>query len=238
MEALIDQYIYIFGSPKTILTDQGTNFLSELMDQFEKALRIKHVKNTALHPQANGNIERMHSTLNNSMKTSIAENQNDWDENLKYVTIINSTINQTTGFTPFELTFGRMPNIPFEIENSPNLTYQDLTRKWKRKYEENIRKTKERVQIELEKTKKRLYEGIVRTHPLYKPGNLVKILNNTKQYKLEQSWKGPYEVIDYLDNNNLCIRNKNKILKVHIDQWMPYFSDKDPSTSNSGDSQL
>ena len=86
MEALIHQYIYIFGSPKTILTDQGTNFLSELMDQFEKALRIKHVKTTAFHPQANGNIKRMHSTLNNLIKSSTAENQNDWDENLKYVT--------------------------------------------------------------------------------------------------------------------------------------------------------
>ena len=53
------------------------------MDQFEKTLRIKHVKITAFHPQANGNIERMHSTLNNLIKTSIAENQNDWDENLK-----------------------------------------------------------------------------------------------------------------------------------------------------------
>ena len=47
------------------------------MDQFEKALRNKHVKTTAFHPQANRNIERIHSTLNNLIKTSIAENQND-----------------------------------------------------------------------------------------------------------------------------------------------------------------
>ena len=86
--------------------------------------------------------------------------------------------------------------------------------------------------MELEKTNKRLDEGITRTHPLYKPGNLVKILNNTKQNKLEQSWKGPYDVIDYLDNNNLRIRNRDKILRVHIDQFMPYFSDEGPSTSN------
>ena len=239
VEALIEQYIYIYGSPKTILTDQGSNFLSELMDQFEKALKIKHIKTTAFHPQSNGNIERMHSTLNNLIKTSMAENQNNWDENLKYVTFaINSTVNQTTGFTPFELTFGRLPNIPSQIENSPNLTHQDLIRKWRKKHEENIRKAKERIQVELEKTKKRLDEGITRTHPLYKPGNLVKILNDTKQNKLEQSWKGPYEVIDYLDNNNLRIRNKDKILRVHIDQCMPYFLDEDPSTSNSGNGQL
>ena len=76
------------------------------MDQFEKALKIKHIKTTAFHSQSNGNIERMHSTLNNLIKTSMAENQNNWDENLKHVTFaINSAVNQTTGFTPFELTF-------------------------------------------------------------------------------------------------------------------------------------
>ena len=150
------------------------------MDQFEKALKIKHIKTTAFHLQSNGNIERMHSTLNNLIKTSMAENQNNWDENLKYVTFaINSTVNQTTGFTRFELTFGRLPNIPSTIENSPNLTHQNLIRKWRKKHEENIRKAKERNQVELEKTKKRLDEGITRTHPLYKPGNLVEILNNS-----------------------------------------------------------
>ena len=234
VNALIENYIYIYGSPKTILTDQGANFLSELVTQFEQALKIKHIKTTSFHPQSNGNIERMHSTLGNLIKTSINENNNEWDENIKFISFaINSTTNQTTGYTPFELTFGRLPNIPSEVENSPNLTYQDLIRKWKRKHEENLQKAKERIQVELEKTKKRLDEGITRTHPLYKTGDLVKILNNTKTNKLEQYWKGPYEVIDYLNNNNLRIRNKEKILRVHIDQCMPYFADVEDSDDNS-----
>ena len=35
VEAPLDNYIYTFGAPKNILTDQGTNFLSELVTQFE-----------------------------------------------------------------------------------------------------------------------------------------------------------------------------------------------------------
>ena len=35
IEGLLDHYIYIFGVPNTTLTDQGSNFLSELMQQFE-----------------------------------------------------------------------------------------------------------------------------------------------------------------------------------------------------------
>ena len=36
-ENLIEHYIYIFGAPTTILSDQGQNFLSELMRHFEEA---------------------------------------------------------------------------------------------------------------------------------------------------------------------------------------------------------
>ena len=79
----------------------------------------------------------------------------------------------------------------------------------------------------MEKIKRRLDENITRKHPIYKSGDLVKTHNNTKQNKLEPAWKGPFEVIDYIDNNNLRIRNKNKIIRIHIDQCMPYFSDAD-----------
>ena len=113
IEALIDHYIYTFGAPKTIISDQGSNFLSELMTQFENALNIRHIKTTAFHPQSNGNIERMHSTLVNLIKTIIAENNKQWDENLEsFNFVINTTTNETAGHSPCELTFGRTPNIP------------------------------------------------------------------------------------------------------------------------------
>ncbi|KAK9296901.1 hypothetical protein QLX08_009211 [Tetragonisca angustula] len=44
---LLEHYIYIFSSPKHILTDQGRNFVCKLMDSFEKAFKIKHIKTTS-----------------------------------------------------------------------------------------------------------------------------------------------------------------------------------------------
>ena len=72
---LIEHYVYIFGAPKTIMTNQGQNFLLELMQQLEEALNIQHDKTTAFHPQSEGDIERMHSTLKNLMKTSVEQNR-------------------------------------------------------------------------------------------------------------------------------------------------------------------
>lgn len=57
IDALLNHYIYIFSAPKTILTDQGQNFISELMTKFEEAFKIKHIKTTSFHPQSNGSLE-------------------------------------------------------------------------------------------------------------------------------------------------------------------------------------
>ena len=139
IKALIENYIYVYGAPKTILSDQGANFLAELMIQYEETLNVRHIKTTAFHPQSNGNIERMHSTLNNLIKTSMTENNEEWDINLKFINfVINTTTNQTTGYSPLELTFGRNPNIPSTISTSTTLTHEILIRKWKRKHEENL----------------------------------------------------------------------------------------------------
>ena len=73
----MEHEIYVFEAPRVILTHQGQNFLSNLVQQFEEMFKIKHVKTTAFHPKANGNIERMQLTLKNMIKTSMAENNNE-----------------------------------------------------------------------------------------------------------------------------------------------------------------
>ena len=71
IEELFDHYTYIFGSPKNILSDQGQNFVSELIQSFENLFRIKHVTMTTYHPQSNGAWERAYSTIKNLLKTSV-----------------------------------------------------------------------------------------------------------------------------------------------------------------------
>lgn len=82
--------------------------------------KMKHIKTIAFQPQANGNTERMHLTLKNMIKTSMAENNNEWDENIKFINFaINTTRNETTGLSPFERTFRSEPNLPLTLARSP-----------------------------------------------------------------------------------------------------------------------
>lgn len=47
-DAFTKEFICIYGTPRAILTDQGTNFLFALIRQLTKKFRILHFKTTAI----------------------------------------------------------------------------------------------------------------------------------------------------------------------------------------------
>ncbi len=49
--------ISVIGVPATILTDQGPNFLSKVMDELCSKLAISRLKTTPYHPETNGQLE-------------------------------------------------------------------------------------------------------------------------------------------------------------------------------------
>ena len=53
-QAFTTHFICQYGCPKAILTDQGSSFISSLMQKFAKALNIKQYKTAAFHPQSKG----------------------------------------------------------------------------------------------------------------------------------------------------------------------------------------
>jgi len=67
-EAFVDKFICVLGAPKTILTDQRTNFISELMKKIAKLFRIRTFRTTAFHPQSNGSLEKSHHALGEYLK--------------------------------------------------------------------------------------------------------------------------------------------------------------------------
>ena len=73
------------GIPEEILTDQGTNFMSELLQDLYSALQIKRLRTSPYHPQTDGLVERFNSTLKGTLRKFVSSNQKDWDVYLPYV---------------------------------------------------------------------------------------------------------------------------------------------------------
>jgi len=74
------QIVLEYGMPEKILTDQGTNFTSEMFKNTCKLFKIEKIQTTAYHPESNGALERSHRTLAEYLRHYINEDQSDWDE--------------------------------------------------------------------------------------------------------------------------------------------------------------
>ena len=93
-----------FVAPAQILTDQGSNFLSDLFKNTCKLLKIRKIQTTAFHPESNGSLERSHTVLAEYLRHYVREDQTNWDEWVPYaVYVFKTTVHTTTEYTPFEL---------------------------------------------------------------------------------------------------------------------------------------
>lgn len=67
-DELIVNFICKFGAPRTVLTDQGTSFVSSLLKAIARKFKIKQYKTIAFYPQSNGFLERSHHVLMKYLK--------------------------------------------------------------------------------------------------------------------------------------------------------------------------
>ena len=116
--AFCDHWVFAYGSPRYVLTDNGTQFTSKFFLAVCRELGIAKVFTTAYHPQANGQVERFNRTIVNGLRGYVAENQRSWDEFTSALTFgYNCRVHASLGIAPFELVFSRPPP-PFSVETS------------------------------------------------------------------------------------------------------------------------
>ena len=86
-DTVLDAMMDIFsrhGLPKTILTDQGSVFMSKLTRQMCETFEVNRVRTSPYHPQSDGALERWHACLKGMMKRSEIDLKC-WDRQLKYL---------------------------------------------------------------------------------------------------------------------------------------------------------
>ena len=66
--------------PDEILSDQGLNFMSALLEEVDRLLYIWRICTTPYHLQTDGLIERVNGTLKAMLKKFVSYNQKDCDD--------------------------------------------------------------------------------------------------------------------------------------------------------------
>ena len=113
VSTFINQYLPVHMCPKYILSDNGTKFKNNIMDQVLKQLGIERIFSTPCHPQSNGKLEVFHKYLKPTLKKLCEKDPSNWDKYINQVLAsYRVTPNLATAETPFFLVYGRDPNLP------------------------------------------------------------------------------------------------------------------------------
>jgi hypothetical protein len=173
-QALFNEYFCKYGIPSVILSDQGSHFQNQLMENIQKLIGYNHIYSTPYHPQTNGIVERFNSTFVPQISKLQDNEDNNWDEYLQAVVFAyNTGVHKTTKYSPYELLYGRLSRLPINTRtnsftfNRPNDYFEQL-RKTLRIYHESARQNI----IQQQQINKTWYDRN-RLDPHYKIGDKV-----------------------------------------------------------------
>ncbi|XP_062116009.1 uncharacterized protein LOC133830107 [Humulus lupulus] len=105
-----------FGLPQKIVSDNGTQFDSQLFTDFCTEHSITKSFSAVLHPQADRQVESVNKILKYILKKCLELAKRNWPERLPKVLWSYRTTERTTiGDTPFALTYGYDAMLPIEM---------------------------------------------------------------------------------------------------------------------------
>ena len=117
--AFVNVWISRFGVPLHVITDRGQQFESELFNELSKITGLHRLRTSAYHPQTNGMVERLHS----SIKTAVTARNESWLLALPIVLLGLKSLPNENGLSPFKAVTGSsilMPQVMLDYNENFN----------------------------------------------------------------------------------------------------------------------
>ena len=217
------------GIPSKILTDQGSQFTSEVMAQTCQLLGITHITTVPYRPQGNGILEHFHGTLK-PLLAKVASNKVDWVQFLPLaLSAIRAIPCRSTGFSPSEVVFGRNSRNILDIvfEGWTNTTYSavDIST-WVQQLNERLEILRDSASLTnvIARQKQNTHTKNSRSTRSYKPGDLVFSCIPGCRANLQASWEGPFKIIKSIPPLNYEIQDPSNTWSriTHINNLKSY----------------
>ena len=227
-EGLIEIFSRV-GVPCEILSNRGSQFMSQVMQEVNRLLSVKHLVTTPYHPQCNGLVEKFHFVLKSMLRKLCAERPKDWDRYLPAVLFAYREVPQaSTGFSPFELLYGRTVRGPMNIlkdlwtaeidSDEIKTTYQYIV-DLRERLEKTCKLAQENFECAQEKGK--LYFDKKSKRRKFEKNEKVLVLLPTETNKLLVRWQGPYNIVGVL-GDDYRVEVKGKVKTYHANLLKKY----------------
>ena len=228
-EALLVMFSRV-GVPKVMVSDNGPQFVSNIMVAVARLLSIETIHSTPYHAMANGLVERMNGTLKAMLRRMCAEKPKDWDRYLQPLLFAyRETPQHSLLFSPFELLYGRSVRGPMAILREL-WSEKEVTQEMKNVYsyvfelrnrlEETCAVVRDNL-IKAQAVNKMHFDKRSKLRVL-KADDLALVLLPTDENKLLMRWKGPFKIIEPIGINDYRIQIGDNIKVLHINMLRRY----------------
>uniref|UniRef100_A0A336MSQ0 RNA-directed DNA polymerase n=1 Tax=Culicoides sonorensis TaxID=179676 RepID=A0A336MSQ0_CULSO len=220
-KALLDNVILTYGViPEVVLSDCAANFKSKMIAQVMKLLKIRKIHSLPYSPWINGICEKKNLQIKYFLHTTYLETgkKTNWPDSIKFVSYsYNCTTNSSTGFSPFQLIFGR------KYRDLCDLHVRQLP--YAKTYGDYLTELHNNIKLMQENARENILEALKKSKSNYdknakdmilRLGDLVlmKLPNADKLGKFEPKYVGPFEVVSSTDKT-ANIKQGKKVKTVH-----------------------
>ena len=225
VEALVD-WVCRFGAPAEIVSDNGSQYVAELIKELIKFLNIGHLPIQPYSHEENGIVERANKEVMRHIRNIITEikERSKWTEYIPLVKrIINSSIHSATGFRPSEMLYGDLIDLNRSLlPSNENEENKNIIQRRNDEICKAAAKSQKALDAEhkAERNPKKFTE--------FKVGDFVLAIPKAgPESKLHPRRLGPYKVVERRGNVYICQNCiTNKQIDYHVKWLFPFIWDK------------
>jgi len=233
-KAFIKNIITRHGVPETVLTDQGQNFMSEVMACLYKQCGVKAIRTSAYRPQCDGMVERVNRTLADIISCYVTKEPNRWTEFLDVAAFAyNTAVHSSTGYSPFYLMYAREAREPDDLmPPARNRNLSDVNMLFSQQWYDAIEIAKDRL-IEAKEKQKYYYDRNAKRVTFDINDKVMLKQLAVTPGKFNMRWEGPYTVIERKGNVSYKIVSDDgkKLMVVHADRLKKFQGQASPEAT-------
>ena len=215
VKALVKFFTFV-GLPRSVQSDQGSNFMSGIFQQVMHELGIKQYKSSAYHPESQGAFERFPQTLKNMIRSYCFDTEKDWDEGIHLLLFaVRESVQESLGFSPFELVLGHTVRGPLKFlkenffsDDDSSLNLLQYVSDFKNRLSKACKAARSNLKSAQRRMKLRYDENSQDRN--FEPGDNVLALLPIPGKPLQARYYGPYTVDKKLSDVNYIVNTPGR----------------------------